>query len=317
MSAKVFVLGSFVVDCAYRAPRLPVLGETLLGTNFTLGPGGKGSNQAVAAARSGAAVTFLTSIGNDAFGEVGRKLWAEEGIDSSPTRIAEHPTGSAAILLNQSTGENAIIIVPGACSSLTPEDVDRAADAIRGAQVFLAQLEVPLAAVKRGLQIARDAGVTTILNPAPAPIEPLPSDLLGLIDYLIPNETEAGALSGLAVGSTEDVEAVITAFLAQGVINVVLTLAERGSALGSPKLPTSFHEAITAGPVVDTTGAGDSFCGAFAAALAEGQGPLAAARFASAAAGLSVTRHGTAKSMPYRGEIDLLLRTLSGTGSGK
>ena len=305
MSAAVFVLGSFVVDAAYRAPGLPAWGETLAGSSFVLGPGGKGSNQAVAAARAGATVTFMSAIGNDAFGELGRRTWADEGVDASLVKTATVPTGSAAILINETTGENAIIVVPGACAAMTAADVDGAAERIRSAEIFVAQLEIPLAAVERGLEIARAAGLMTVLNPAPS--TPLPGHILQLVDYLIPNETEAAQLTGLPVTTLEQASAAAATLLGSGVRNVILTLGERGSLFRNAGGLTTRIPAIRPGPVVDTTGAGDAFCGAFAAGLAEGMPPREAARFASAAAGLSVTRHGTATSMAHRREIDQLL----------
>ena len=305
MSNKVFVLGSFVVDAAYRTRRLPVWGETLLGTGFSLGPGGKGSNQAVAAARAGAEVTFLTRVGGDPFGHMGRALWAEEGIDSAAVRESEEPTGSAAILLDPETGQNAIIVVPGACAALTASDVDAAAEQIRGADVFLAQLEVPLPAVRRGLEIAGAAGVRTILNPAPAQL--LEAGMLGLVDFLIPNETEAAEMTGGTVRDRGEAAAAAQKLLDRGARNVILTLGERGSLLLSEGQDPVLTPAFRPARVLDTTGAGDAFCGAFATALAQGSSPVDAARFASAAAGLSVTRHGTARAMPQRSEIDALL----------
>jgi ribokinase len=301
----ILILGSFVVDVAFRAVRLPVLGETLMGSHFAHGPGGKGSNQAVAAARAGARVQFLSKVADDTFGKLGRDTWSAEGIDATLTGTADIPTGSAAILVDERTGENAIIVVPGACFTLTPADVEAAAPAIRAASVFLAQLELPVDTVAAGLRIARDAGVITILNPAPAPAS-LSDEIIGLADYLIPNETEAALLTRLPVESIAQAEQAADALLARGAKNVILTLGARGCLLrtsqGSTLIP-----ACNAGAVLDTTGAGDAFCGAFAAALAASQSPVDAARFASAAAGISVTRAGTAPSMAYRAEIEALL----------
>src|SRR5665213_859504 len=260
MSNKVLVMGSFVADLAFRAARLPAWGETLMGDSFALGPGGKGSNQAVAAARAGAQVRFMSKLGDDAFGRIARDLWEADGIDASLVGTCPMPTGAAAILIDSVRGENAIIVVPGACFTLTPNDVDAEHEAIQATGVFLTQLELPLDTVQRGLEIARAAGVTTILNPAPAPTSPLPDALIARASLL-------------------------------------------RTAGGQSTLIPSF----SAGPVVETTGAGHAFCGAFAAALAEGRGPEDAARFASACAGISVTRHGTAPSMPQRAEIEALL----------
>lgn len=307
MSNNVLVMGSFVADLAFRAARLPAWGETLMGDSFALGPGGKGSNQAVAAARAGAKVRFMSKLGDDAFGQLARDLWSADGIDDSLVGTCAVATGAAAILIDSVRGENAIIVVPGACFTLTPSDVDEEREAIQTTGVFLTQLELPLDTVQRGLEIARAAGVTTILNPAPAPASSLPDALIALADYFIPNETEAALLTGLTVETVEQAELAADSLIGRGARNVVLTLGARGSLLRTAGGQSTLIPCFSAGPVVETTGAGDAFCGAFAAALAEGRGPEDAARFASACAGISVTRRGTAPSMPPRAEIDALL----------
>ena len=307
MSKSVLVLGSFVADCAFRAARLPAWGETLMGSSFVLGPGGKGSNQAVAAARAGAATRMLSKLGGDAFGQLARDVWRSAGVDDSLTKDCNTPTGAAAILLDEAKGENAIIVVPGACFTLSPEEVDAAAETIRSVDVFLTQLELSLPTVQRGLEIARSAGVPTILNPAPAPTQPLPAELFTLSDYFIPNETEAALLTGLPVESIEQAKAAAEALKAKGARNVIVTLGAKGALVCPQDGETCMVEAFTAGPVVETTGAGDAFCGGFATGLAEGMALLDAVRFGCAAAGISVTRPGTAPSMPSRAEIDALL----------
>jgi len=311
MSRKVFVMGSFVADVAFRMSRLPAWGETLMGDTFALGPGGKGSNQAVAAARAVAdrstTVQFLSKVGDDAFGQLARDTWAASGVDATLVQNCATATGAAAILIDSVRGENAIVVVPGACFTLTPVDVDAAADHILASDVFLTQLELALDTVERGLQLAREACVPTILNPAPAPSKPLPESLLALSDYFIPNESEAALLTGLPVENLEQAKAVARRLQSLGARNIILTLGAQGAlvltAEGVETLVPSFH----AGPVVETTGAGDAFCGGFATALAEGQPLLEAVRFGCATAGISVTRAGTAPSMPKRAEIDALL----------
>lgn len=311
MAKKVFILGSFVADVAFRSSRLPAWGETLMGTNFALGPGGKGSNQAVAAARalagSGNKAQFLSKLGDDAFGQLARDIWSDAGVDASLTKNCTTATGAAAILIDDKRGENAIIIVPGACFTLTAAEVEEANDDIRGSDVFLTQLELPLSTVERGLELARAGGVPTILNPAPAPTHPLPDAFLALSDYIIPNETEAAILTGLPVENLDQAKAAAKKLQSLGARNIILTLGSQGALVltedGAETIVPSFH----AGPVVETTGAGDAFCGGFAAALAEGQPLLEAVRFGCATAGISVTRHGTAPSMPKREEINALL----------
>jgi ribokinase len=312
MSKKVFILGSFVADVAFRFSRMPAWGETLMGSNFALGPGGKGSNQAVAAARafagSGHKVQFLSKLGDDAFGQLARDIWTDAGVDASLTKNCTTATGSAAILIDEKSGENAIIIVPGACFTLTSSEVEEATDDIRSANVFLTQLELPLSTVERGLELARAGGVPTILNPAPAPTHPLPDAFLALSDYFIPNETEAAILTGLPVETLEQAKAAAKKLQSLGASNVILTLGSQGALVLTAEGIETLVPSFRAGPVVETTGAGDAFCGGFAAALAEGQPLLEAVRFGCATAGISVTRHGTAPSMPKRAEIDALLQ---------
>jgi ribokinase len=312
MSNTVLVLGSFVADVAFRALRLPAWGETLMGSGFALGPGGKGSNQAVAAARAGAKVQMACKLGDDTFGQLARRTWAEAGIDDSLTRNCDTATGAAAILIDEARGENAIIVVPGACFTITSEELDAMAGAIRSAHILLTQLEMPVEIVERGMRIAREAGVTTILNPAPAPPKPLPDSMLALADYVVPNESEAAMLTGLPVESVEQAERAAAALQQRGARNVILTLGARGALVRTADAHSSIVDAFNAGPVVETTGAGDAFCGGFAAALAEDVPLLDAVRFGCATAGISVTRHGTAPSMPKRAEIDALLAAISG-----
>jgi len=311
MTQRVFVLGSFVADVAFRMSRLPAWGETLMGDTFALGPGGKGSNQAVAAAKAvsgaGMSVQFLSKVGDDAFGQLARTTWAAAGVDATLVKNASVATGAAAILIDAAKGENAIVVVPGACFTLTPAEVDEAGDAIRSASVFLTQLELALDTVERGLQLAHDAGVPTILNPAPAPEKPLPAALLGLSDYFIPNETEAALLTGLPVETVEQAKVAAAALQARGARNVILTLGAKGALVVTEDGTATVVPSFSVGPVVETTGAGDAFCGGFATALAEGQSLLEAVRFGCATAGISVTRKGTAPSMPSRAEIDAVL----------
>jgi ribokinase len=300
----VAILGIFVADLAFRAGRMPGIGETISGSGFKLGPGGKGSNQSVAAARAGAAVTFISRIGKDDFGRIARSTWEAEGIAAQVAESADEPTGAAFIYVNEKNGENAIIVVPGAAAGITPADIDAAGDAIKNAAVFVTQLEQPLAAAKRGLEIARAAGVTTIFNPAPA--EPVPDDIYPLCDFVTPNEHEATLLVGAPVRNVEEARRAGDIFLAKGAGAALITLGEKGALLHRAGQSTHVP-AFDAGMAVETAGAGDAFNGAFAAALARGLEAEMAVRFACAAAGISVTRHGTAPSMPRLAEIEALL----------
>jgi ribokinase len=300
----VVILGIFVADTAYRAERQPRMGETILGTAFALGPGGKGSNQAVAAAMAGGEVHFLTRLGRDAFADIARATWARAGVHPVVTEDADSYTGAAYIFLEAATGNNAIIVAPGAAARIVPEDVEAARSLIEGAGVFVTQLEQPIPAALHALQIARAAGVTTILNPAPA--APLPDAMLALCDFLTPNESEAEALTGLSVTTPDEAETAARALRARGVGAVIVTLGAQG-ALYHDGARTVHVPAISAGPVVETTGAGDAFNGGFAVALNEGRDVIAAVRFGCATAGISVTRPGTAPAMPSRAEIEALL----------
>ncbi len=305
MSGKpIVILGVFVADTAYRAARQPRMGETILGNSFVLGPGGKGSNQSVAAGRLGGDVTIITRLGRDAFAEMARSTWAGAGVKSAVTETPESYTGAAYIFIEEATGNNAIIISPGAAALISVEDIEANAALIRSAGVFITQLEQPMPAAQRALEIARQAGVTTILNPAPA--APLPDAIFSLCDWMTPNETEAEELTGIKVSTADDARRAADALLARGVGGVIVTLGEKGALLHTAT--RSEHVGpVKAGPVVETTGAGDAFNGGFAVGLSRGLDPLDAVRFASAVAGISVTRPGTAPSMPSLAEVEAIL----------
>ena len=328
----IVILGVFVADTAFRAARQPRLGETILGEGFTLGPGGKGSNQAVAAARAGGRAHIVTRLGQDAFADLALATWEKAGVVAHVERSPGSYTGAAYIFLESGTGQNAIIVAPGAAGLISEADVDGWADLIRSASVFVTQLEQPLPAAIRALQVAREAGVTTILNPAPAAV--LPEGTLALCDWVTPNESEAEALTGVAVTDAVTAEAAARRLVAMGAGGaprglarglagglaggpserspgrspggVVVTLGAQGALLLHEGVATAFP-VVRAGAVVDTTGAGDAFNGGFAVALSEGRAPAEAVRFGIATAGLSVTREGTAPAMPSRAEIDALL----------
>jgi ribokinase len=303
----IVILGIFVADTAYRAGRMPKMGETILGESFALGPGGKGSNQAVAAAMAsggGAPVHFITRLGRDDFAAIARSTWGKAGVVAEVTEDAESYTGAAFIFLEAATGNNAIIVAAGAAARISVADVEARAALIAGASVFVTQLEQPIPAALRGLQIARGAGVRTILNPAPA--AELPDEMLQLCDFATPNESEAETLTGIAVTDVESAGRAAEALMARGVGAVVVTLGGNG-ALYVDRQRRVHVPVISAGPVVETTGAGDAFNGGFAVALAEGRDVIEAVRFGCATAGISVTRPGTAPAMPARAEIEALL----------
>lgn len=303
--APVAVLGIFVADLAFKAPRLPVMGETILGQGFKDGPGGKGSNQAIAAARAGGDARIITRIGRDTFGEMAQKAWAADGIDTTSVVIDERlPTGAAFIFVSTETGNNAIIVESGAAAKLSPADVAAAERTIATSKVLMTQFEQPVETAIAGLTLARKHGVITILNPAPA--VPVADAIYVLCDYVTPNETEAATLTGIKVESEADALAAAKDFLRRGAKNALITLGEKGALLHGA-VGTFMVPAFKVPKVVDTTGAGDAFNGGFAVALAEGKSPAEAVRFGCATAGLSVQKPGTAPSMPSRAEIEALL----------
>lgn len=306
MTIRVAILGAFLADATFRISRMPRMGETAVADSVALAPGGKGSNQAVAAARLGAEVLFVSRLGWDALAGMALEVWEKAGVTPLVSRSDGAVTGIACVMVDAETGDNAIVGHPGAAFELSEAEVEGAADAIRSASAFLTQLEQPTPAAMRGLEIARRAGVTTVFDPAPA--ADLPAGMLELCDYVTPNETEAERLTGVPVDTEEGARRAATELRRRGAGAAVITLGARGALLHGPGT-TLMVPPFRAGPAVETTGAGDAFNGAFAVALAEGMDPGPAVRFACAAAGLSVTRPGTAQSMPGRGEVEALLKS--------
>jgi ribokinase len=269
-----------------------------------MGPGGKGSNQAVAAARAGAKVTFISKLGRDNFGDAALAMYAKEGIIALAPQDPNISTGAAYIFLEEKTGNNAIIVVPGAAGTIEVTDVEAARSTIENSAIFMTQLEQPIPAALRALEIAKAAGTTTILNPAPAAT--LDDKIYKLCDYITPNESEAAVLSGIVVTDVKSASKAAEWFLNKGVGTAIITLGVQGALLHS-KTQSVLIPIFNAGKVVDTTGAGDAFNGGFAAALSRGEKAEAAARFGSAVAGISVTRPGTAPSMPQWEEVKALM----------
>jgi len=306
MTKPISILGIFVADLTFRTDRMPIKGETFIGNSFKLGPGGKGSNQAVATRRAGAETIFITKIGKDTFGEMAMKLYADEGINSEYVwEIADMATGAASIVVNEETSENLIIVVPGAADDMVPEDLETAEAGIAKSSFFMASLEVPIPVMQRGLEVAKRNGIPTILNPAPAAI--LPDVVYGLSDYFTPNETEATMLAGIPVETVDQAEAAAKIFLGRGVKTAVITLGELGVYVRNSEISQHIPAFDMGDKVLETTGAGDAFNGGFAHALADGMPLIEAIRFGSATAAISVTRLGTAPAMPFNSEIlDLL-----------
>ncbi|WDH37393.1 ribokinase [Pseudomonas chlororaphis] len=299
MPAKVVVVGSLNMDLVTRAERLPRAGETLIGQSFATVSGGKGANQAVAAARLGAQVSMIGCVGDDAYGEQLRSALLAERIDCQAVTAVSGSSGVALIVVDDSS-QNAIVIVAGGNGRLTPEVVSGFDKVLRAADVIICQLEVPLPTVGHSLKRGRELGKTVILNPAPAS-GPLPADWYAFIDYLIPNESEAAALSGLPVDSLASAEAAAARLIAAGAGKVIITLGAQGSLFANG---TSFkHFPAPKVKAVDTTAAGDTFVGGFAAALAAGKSEAEAIRFGQVAAALSVTRSGAQPSIPTLSDV--------------
>jgi ribokinase len=300
-SPRICVVGSANVDLISYAPRLPKLGETLTGTRFATGFGGKGANQAVMAAKLGAEVAMVTMLGDDVFGRDYLQNFQRVGIDTTFVGVSDAAsTGVAPIWVDESSGNNAIVIVPGTNFLLTPADVEAAKDVITRADVLVCQWEIPLDCVVTAFAIARAAGVTTVFNPAPAQPE-VPTELLATTDVFCPNESETELLTGMSVASLDDVEAAARSLLARGVRRVVCTLGERGSLLVSEDevvhVPTERVDAL------DTTGAGDAFVGSLAFFVARGLALPDAMQRAGRIATLSVLKPGTQSSFPSAAEL--------------
>jgi ribokinase len=283
-----------------KAARIPGAGETLLGSGYRIDFGGKGSNQAVGCARLGARVSFVAKIGSDSFGDMALGLYREEGIETAHVmRTADAPTGVGFIVVEAGSGQNCIVLDPGANELLNRQDVARAADALQSVSVVLTQLEIPVEAAAGALEQGRKAGAITILNPAP--VRPLPSSVLGLVDVLTPNEKEARVLAGHLADTDAAPEDVAQDLIRLGVKQVVTTLGEKGALLFTASARRHFP-AIQV-KAVDTTGAGDSFNAGLAVALAHGDTIQNAVEFAIVTGAIAVTKEGVIPSLPQQSEV--------------
>ncbi len=301
------VVGSLNMDLVVRTPHLPRPGETILGRDFMIAPGGKGANQTVAAAKLGATVHMIGRVGGDDFGRALRQNLRAAGADDAHLFIEDAAASGIAMIEVDDSGQNTIVVAPGANAHVTRADVDAARSIIAASQAVIAQLEIPLDTVWYALETARAAKVVTILNPAPA--QPLSTELLSLVDLLVPNETEAAQLTGVEVNDEADVEQAARQLHERGARVVVITLGARGAlALDEDRVWRVPPFRVNA---IDTTAAGDAFVGALATAYAAQRDLDAALREASAAGALAATRFGAQPSMPTRAELDEFLTRAS------
>jgi len=297
---KIVVIGSSNTDMTVVADRLPVPGETVLGGKFAMGQGGKGANQAVAAQRLGGDVTFICKLGRDIFGENAVKEYQKDGMDTSKIMYSDQPSGVALISVD-THAENCIVVASGANGDITVEDIEANRKEIEEAAILLLQLEIPVDAVVRAAKIGHEAGVCVVLNPAPAC--DLPEEIYQYLSLIIPNQTEIALMTGIEANDEEGAAKAVEALQAKGTKDVIVTMGSKGSMV--------YHEGqATFVPsrkvnAVDTTAAGDTYCGGLCVALSEGKDIIEAARFATASSALTVQKRGAQDSIPYRKDVIL------------
>ncbi len=299
----IVVIGSSNMDLVAKAPRIPVAGETLTGTDFFMLPGGKGANQAVAAAKLGAEVVFVAKLGKDVFASKSLENFESVNINTKHIEQIDGVPSGTAIIAVDDNGQNVIIVIPGANGKLMPADVDKAESDIANAAVVVCQLEVPIETVEQAAKLAKKNNVPFILDPAPA--RELTDELLGMVDIIKPNETEAEILTGIKVTDQASAAKAADALLSKGVETVIITLGEKGLMLATK----DSKEMIANNKVkaVDSTAAGDAFTGSLAYGLANGESLKEAAVYANAVAAISVTRLGAQSSMPTKEEVDAFI----------
>ncbi len=306
MSGIVTVFGSFNVDLAGRADRMPKPAETVIGHSFSMGAGGKGSNQAVAAHRAGADVRIITKVGSDMFSKVAFDLYEAEGMDNSLVFVdKEVPTGTALIMVNEKSGQNQILAAAGACMNFTDSDVEKARSSIERSSIVLVQMEVNLDANWKVVDIAKKAGAIVVLNPAPA--REIPDEIMAKVDIISPNEIEAEEITGIKIITYDDAAKAADVLIEKGVGEVIITLGEMGAYIKSDGRQEIIKRLNV--DAVDTTGAGDAFNGGLVTALAEGMDIFDAAQFANVVGALSVTKQGAAQAAPFRKQIDEFIKS--------
>ena len=300
---SICVFGIFVADICFFADSIPVAGQTILGDKYIIGPGGKGSNQAIAAARAGGEVSFISKVGKDNYADLAISLYKDTGINFDGLVIQENEsTGSAGILINRKTGENAINVVPGAAGTIGKNLIDKNLSIIKDSKIFLTQLETPKDVTLYALKEAKSQNCITILNPAPS--REIPDDYFQYVDFFTPNETEASFYLNKLVKNEDDCKVAGNFFLEKGVKNILITLGEKGCYFKNSDEEFLIPASNLNKPVVDTTGAGDAFNGALSVALSQNKSYKQSIEFANLVAGISVTREGAANSMPTKKEIE-------------
>ena len=304
--SRITVIGSYNTDLTVTSPHLPQNGESIIGTALEYNPGGKGSNQAVAAHKAGADVTLLAKLGHDSLANVGLNLYKSIGLDTCHLAYDDkNNTGTAIIEVDGQSGENRIIVIPGSNMNITEDDIETVSESIKNADILLLQHEINPDAIRTAVKLAKEYGTKIVLNPAP--YSDLVLDLIKDVDYITPNETEASFITGIKVDGANDAPAAADKMLKMGAKNVIITLGSQGSYYkgehGEIILPTRKVKRV------DTTGAGDAYNGAFCCAVAEGKSVTDAMRFADAFASISVTRKGAASSMPTREEAEAFMNS--------
>lgn len=299
---EISVLGIFVADISFSGPKIPAEGETILGAKYNIGPGGKGCNQAIAISRLGGKVNFFTKIGQDNYGKLALETLKKNNIETKYIIQNESlQTGVAGILVDSTSGKNAINVITGAPSTLTLKDLEKQIELIKRSKIFLTQLEIPKDVTLECLKIAKENNVTTILNPAPA--SKLSDNFFQYIDYFTPNETEAEFYSGIKISHEQDASSAAAKLLEMGVKNVIITLGEKGLFYfdGEEKIYIKASHVDS----VDTTGAGDAFNGALAYGLSLNKSIKECLDLANRAAGLSTTKIGAGNAMPFKKDLEL------------
>lgn len=306
--SRIAVIGSINTDMVVRSTEIPKPGQTLMGHSFITTGGGKGANQAVAAARLGGEVSLIARIGADAFGEISLENFKKEKINTAHVYTDQNAPSGIAIIVVDDKGENVIVVAPGANTLLNEDDIQKAEDTIKNADIVLLQLEIPMNTVAEGVNLAKKYKRTVILNPAPA--SAIPEDILQQIDIITPNQTEALSLTGITITNVTSAQQACDILHDKGISTVIITMGEQGAYLSSGN-DKQMVAGYNAGKAIDTVAAGDTFCGGLAIAIAEGKSLYEAIQFANAAAALSVTKAGAQASIPNREEVTNLLKAVT------